>query len=182
MSSAGPGLPFAFADFNGDNLPDVASIQPGNRDSANTSEYWIEIQLSGSGSRLIRLVAPVGGLQLEARDVNGDKAIDLVLSTAWLSQPVAILLNDGRGRFREVEPSNSPEAFRRSKTNWAVRTTHTVEPIGVVHESRTSPCVREGRALRLTSDIRAAQISNPVFASAPLLAGCAGRAPPSELL
>ena len=28
---------------------------------------------------------PSGGLLIEARDVNGDHSVDLILSTAWLS-------------------------------------------------------------------------------------------------
>lgn len=75
-ASAGPGFPIAFADFNGDRRPDFARVLGGDRLSANGYDYAIWIQLSGSGRRLIRVVAPSGGLSIEARDVNGDHAVD----------------------------------------------------------------------------------------------------------
>lgn len=178
-AGAGSGFPFAFADFNGDSRTDVARIQPGNSDSANASDYWVEIRLSGSGSRLIRVIAPSGGLHLEARDVNGDHAVDLVLFTAWLGQPVAILLNDGHGRFRRVEPTDFPDVFRGSKTKWAASTTQTIELICVVQESRTASCVQAGNMPRFGLRVRTVQISNSVFASASFLKFGAERAPPA---
>src|SRR5271170_3994083 len=63
------------------------------------TNYSVQLHLSSVGQHSIQLVAPAGGLQIEARDVNGDDAIDLVLTTAWLKQPVAIFLNDGHGSF-----------------------------------------------------------------------------------
>jgi hypothetical protein len=182
VPAAGPRLPFAIADFNGDSRPDIASVQAENKESANTSDYWVEVRLSGCGSRLFRLVAPSGGLHVEARDVNGDHAIDLVLSTAWLGQPVAILLNDGHGHFHRVEPTGFPQAFRRSKTNWAVSTTRAIEPIGVVQEARTASCAQAGSALRLGLDARAVPISNPLFVPVSFLNSGAERAPPAQLL
>ena len=60
----------------------------------------------------------MGGLEIAARDVNGDHAIDLVLTAAWFRQPVAILLNDGHGNFSAVEPMEFPGAFDESSANW----------------------------------------------------------------
>jgi hypothetical protein len=182
VPAAGPGLPFAIADFNGDSRPDIASVEAGNKDSASTSDYWVDVRLSGSRSRLFRLVGPSGGLHVEARDVNGDHAIDLVLSTAWLGQPVAILLNDGHGRFHRVEPTGFPEAFCRSKTKWAVSTTRAIEPMGVVQEARTASCAQVGNALRLGLDARAVPISNPIFLPVSALKSGPERAPPAEFL
>src|ERR1700735_4114228 len=67
---AASSLPFAIADFDGDLRPDIASIQSvqsGQSDPANDSSYWIQLQLSSSGRRLIRLDAPAGGLVGEGR-------------------------------------------------------------------------------------------------------------------
>ena len=82
-TSVGPGLPFAIADFDGDLRPDLARVQTGRSDSSRT-DYWIQLQLTASGRQSIEIVAPIGGLQIAARDVNGDHAIDLVLTAAWL--------------------------------------------------------------------------------------------------
>ena len=96
VPSLGPGLQFAIADFDGDVRPDLASIRAGSSSAGNTN-YWIQLQLSTAGQQFIQLVAPAGGLRIEARDVNGDHAPDLVFATAWLSQPVAIKSAFGRG-------------------------------------------------------------------------------------
>src|SRR5208282_1657662 len=81
-TSLGPGLPFAIADFDGDLRPDTASIQTGANVSGS-ADYWIELRLSSAGRQSIQLTAPAGGLLIEARDVNGDHTIDLVLATVW---------------------------------------------------------------------------------------------------
>src|ERR1035437_2390402 len=104
VTSIGPGPQFAIADFDGDLRPDLARIQP-RPNSSGATNYWIQIQLSAVGRQSIRLVAPAGGLEIEARDVNGDHAVDLVLTTAWFNQPVAVLLNDRHGGFSRVEPT-----------------------------------------------------------------------------
>lgn len=114
-ASVGRGTSFAIADFDGDHRADFAYIQPGQNGSASNS-YWVDLRLSLEGQRSIRLVAPPGGLLIEARDVNGDHAIDLVVSTAWFRQPVAILLNDGHGRFTAEKPAAFPGAFQRAES------------------------------------------------------------------
>ena len=110
---------FAIADFDGDNRPDLARIEAERIDSFYT-DYWIHLQLSAAGVQSIRIVAPSGGLLVAAYDVNnGNHFIDLVLTTAWSRKPIAILINDGRGRFSRVEPKAFPEIFANSDANWA---------------------------------------------------------------
>jgi hypothetical protein len=118
VTSVGPGQSFAIADFDGDLCPDLASIQPGANISGSTN-YWIQLQLSALGRQSIHLTAPAGGLLIEARDVNGDQAVDLVLATAWFRQPVAIFLNDGHGSFSRAEPTAFRGAFTTSKKSLA---------------------------------------------------------------
>jgi len=125
-AAEGDGVPFAIADFDGDQLPDLARVQSGPGNSYQT-QYWIQLQLTHAGRQLIGVLGPAGGLQLTASDVNGDHAIDLVLRTAWLNRPVAILLNDGHGRFRAERPGAFPGAFRRASANWL---SHTGQPSG----------------------------------------------------
>jgi hypothetical protein len=77
-TSPGPGLTFAIADFDGDRRPDFASVQAGQNRSSS-SDYSIQIYLSEIGRQSIDIVAPVGGLLIEARDVDGDHSIDLIV-------------------------------------------------------------------------------------------------------
>jgi hypothetical protein len=111
----GPGAQIAIADFDGDRFPDSASIQAGTSDGTRTS-YSIRLRLTTAGHQAIEVFGPIGGLEIAARDVNGDHAIDLVLTAAWLKQPVAILLNDGHGNFSPIDPAAYPEAFHDPNT------------------------------------------------------------------
>jgi hypothetical protein len=110
-----PGTAFAFSDFDGDLRPDLAVVQAGRSDRSFT-DYWVQLKLTTAGMQSIRIVGPTGGLQVLARDVNGDDVPDLVLTTLWRNQPVAILLNDGTGGFSRVDPSVFPGAFSPFET------------------------------------------------------------------
>ena len=94
-----PSMPhFAIADFDGDNQPDFATVQLGQHGRAE-GRYSIGFQLSSGPRQSIVITAPVGGLQVTLRDVNGDNSLDLIVTTEWLRKPVAVLLNDGHGHF-----------------------------------------------------------------------------------
>jgi len=138
-ASLGPNGQFAIEDFDGDLRPDLASIQAGQSGTSHT-DYWIQLQLSRAGRQFIRVVGPVGGLAIEARDVNGDRAVDLVLVTAWHRQPVAILLNDGHGNFSRVEPTAFPEAFGEPGANWTCASGVAMDAACVAPQSRAWIC------------------------------------------
>jgi len=89
---------FAIADFDGDRKPDLATIQV-VQEAALNSFYSIRLQLSAGEESAIGIIGPQGGLELVARDVNGDDATDLVVTTSMDSHFVAVLLNDGHGKF-----------------------------------------------------------------------------------
>lgn len=179
-ASPGPGLSFAIADFDGDRRPDVANVQAGDN-ASGASSYWIQLQLSGAGRQSIQLVAPSGGLLIEARDVNGDHATDLVLTTAWFRQPVAVLLNDGHGKFSRAEPTSFPGAFSSSSTNWRAATLLTADIVGVPPESGGGIGSEKAEAPHDGSLAGLIPPSSAGFPSDPFLVSSAGRAPPSEL-
>jgi hypothetical protein len=179
--SIGPGSQFAIADFDGDGHPDLASIQAG-QNGATAGNYWIEVNLSSVGREFLRLTGPTGGLRIEARDVNGDHSIDLVLFTAWFRQPVAIFLNDGHGNFSREAPSKFPGAFHRSNEKFGPASTAEADVAGALPPSRDRICL-EARALLQSVFIEAsvAPSSSPhVFRR--FLISRAGRAPPSNTL
>jgi hypothetical protein len=112
---------FSIEDFDGDSRPDIATVLEGRSGSAD-NRYRIRFQLSSGRSQNIDLTAPVGGLDIRSRDVNGDDFLDLVVTTAGTNRPVAVLLNDGAGNFTASDPSAFPGAFRKSSNFWRALT------------------------------------------------------------
>jgi hypothetical protein len=179
VTSPGPGLPFAIADFDGDLRPDLARIQAGANVSGNTN-YWIQLQLTSAGRQSIQLIAPAGGLVIEARDVNGDHAVDLVLTTAWLRQPVAIFLNDGHGSFSRAEPTAFPGALSASQTNWLSGSNLLADTVGIP-QSGAGICPEDQDSRRDRSLAGLIPASRAGFPVSPSLVSQPGRAPPSEV-
>jgi len=180
VTSGGPGLRFAIADFDGDQRPDFASVQSAPGDFSRT-DYWIELQLSAAGRQSIQLVAPAGGLVIEARDVNGDQAVDLVIATALFRQPVAIFLNNGHGSFLRSETTAFPEAFSQSKTNWVSVTNVSTDTLGVPPQSGAGICPQGKDSARGASPLELIPPSSAGFPDSRFLVSEPGRAPPSEV-
>jgi len=105
--SAGIRSQFAVADFDGDRKPDLATVDIQQSGSLAT-RYSIRLRLTSGSADSIGVTAPFGGLQIVPRDVNGDDALDLVVSSTYRSGPVAVLLNDGHGHFTPAIPSDYP--------------------------------------------------------------------------
>jgi len=108
---------FTLADFDGDRKPDLASVEFDRFDSAAV-RYWITFRLTTGGGQTVEVVGPLGGLDISARDVNGDAALDLIVRTAWQHQIVAIFLNDGHGHFAPADPSAFSSAMGDSFAAW----------------------------------------------------------------
>jgi hypothetical protein len=175
------GLPFAIADFDGDSRPDLARVETGPGDFAN-SEYWIQLRFSSLEWESIRLVAPAGGLRISARDVNGDASVDLIVSTVWSNRPVAIYLNDGHGSFVRAEPSAFPRAFGDSAAVWSFDAGLAADGV-VVPSSQDHvicPEAQEYSYARIPS--RLIGFTNAVYRLGPPLFLHAGRAPPSQTI
>jgi hypothetical protein len=181
VTSAGSRLTFAVADFDGDFRPDLADVGIG-RSSVSLTDYWIRFRLSAAERQTILVVAPSGGLEIAARDVNGDHAIDLIVTTIWLRRPVAILLNDGHGRFSRVDPAGFPEAFRECGLRWSSSAEQL--PCGVLGSPPQSRCGIFSAAERAPRDwprVGAVSLLSYGFVDSALLIVHRGRAPPSEV-
>jgi hypothetical protein len=181
VTPLGPGLSFAIADLDGDLYPDLVTVHTATNNSG-TTEYLIQLRLSAAGQRSIRFVAPAGGLQIEARDVNDNHAIDLVVRTAWFKQPVAIFLNDGHGGFSRVEPTAFPDAFSECMTAWTLPSKLAIDLSCVAPQPNVGICGKEVHRLH---ERRPAQFVLPYvqgFSPGLFLVSGAGRAPPSVVL
>src|SRR5258706_2034112 len=94
---------WAFADFDGDNRPDVATTRMQGRD-----RYSLQLDLSTRREdglhrkgALPALPSSILGLHLTPRDVDGDHDLDIVITSGLSYQPVAVWINDGTGQFEE---------------------------------------------------------------------------------
>jgi hypothetical protein len=179
-SSLGPGLTFAIADFDGDRRPDFANIQAGQNRSEG-SDYSIQIYLSQVERQSINLVAPVGGLLIEARDVDGDHSIDLVVSTAWRKQPVAIFLNNGHGTFSRAALAAFPGAFSECQTKLAPASNPATDAIGISRQPGAGICADENDSGIDRSPENLIFVLSAGFPLDSFLTSHAGRAPPSEV-
>jgi hypothetical protein len=172
---------FAFADLDGDAALDSADVWS-TTSSSEAGEYWLELQLSSVGRRSIPLVGPAGGLVIEARDINGDHAPDLILATAWFKQPVAVFLNDGHGSFSRVEPAKFPAAFNSGTGVWSDNASFGAHNFALPNQYRgaVSPGAERLRVLPSPADaFRDVTSLNP---SELALLSHDGRAPPSRLI
>jgi len=166
------------SDLDGDFLPDLAQVEAGDTASGNI-DYRIKVQLSSAGRQSIRLLAPAGGLAIEARDVNGDHAVDLVLSSVSLSQPVAIFINDGHGSFSRMAPSEFPETYGRPPTNLSSASDQITDATGLPSQSRIDLQPAEKILEYIASYVGPAPPLDVRYAFDFFLTSCAGRAPPA---
>lgn len=119
---------FVIADFDGDQIPDFATVYV-DQSYIKVTEYSIHLQLSHGPDSSIGLVAPSGGLRLFSRDVNGDDILDVVVRTALDSNLVAVLINDGHGKFTVAKPEMFPELQSEPGTRFSSETSRPVERI-----------------------------------------------------
>jgi hypothetical protein len=179
-ASLGPGLSFAIADFDGDRLPDFASVQA-RQNRGGSSDYSIQIYLSEVGRQSIPINGPVGGLLIEARDVDGDHSIDLVVSTALRRQPVAIFLNDGHGTFSRAAVAAFPRAFRECESNLVPGPNPATDALGISPQPGAGICPDESDSGIDRSPARLILVLSAGFPLDSFLTSHSGRAPPSEV-
>jgi hypothetical protein len=111
------------ADFDGDNQLDVATTR-----SAGLGGYVLELELSsqragGSGGHFSfpPLPSSAFGLHLTPRDVDGDHDLDIVITSGFARQPVAVWINDGKGRFEEGDLAAYPAWIWREDLSFSAQ-------------------------------------------------------------
>lgn len=138
---------FAIADFDGDRKPDLATVEVAKSGSFARTEYSIRFELTAGTTQVFGVTAPAGGLQILARDVNGDDALDLLVSTTWQHTQVAVLLNDGHGKFTLAEPGAFPAAVSVCETLWNFRAALVCETAALVSAPNSTGNLRKSHGL-----------------------------------
>jgi hypothetical protein len=171
---------FAIADFDGDSQPDLATVQLGQV-TASHARYWIRFEMSAGARQFIGVTAPVGGLEIAPRDVNGDNSLDLIVTTPWLNRPVAVLLNDGHGNFTLRDPEAFSTAVWRFETSLCPASVE-VRDLAAVFTRVPGDCSPQERTLR-AAELLEQLIFEPSHGlnSSPAVS-VFGRAPPISVL
>jgi hypothetical protein len=175
------GVDLVIADLDGDSRPDMASVSVAHN-SQQSTDYFIRLQFSTAADATIGLTARAGGLDLAQSDVNGDSILDVVVRTALDSKVVAVLVNDGHGKFSLADPSSFSFATATADNFLQVPLDPT-QDLTVIAPMRSAFGQRpEGRATLLAPGAECA-VSDPTEASvAADQAFCQfGRPPPASI-
>jgi hypothetical protein len=168
---------FVIADFDGDSLPDLATVEIGEI-STSRARYWIGFQMSAGPQQMIGVTAPVGGLEIATRDVNGDNSLDLIVTTKWLNRTVVILVNDGHGKFTVADPAAFSTIVSDVERNLAASSFEVKSSAAAVVGRANSDCVLDDHALETPAppESGATEVSCP--RALRLTDSALGRAPP----
>lgn len=89
----------ALADFDGDQRPDLALAQPQGVFNG-AYRYRVDVHLSAEVNTTFDVDSRAsGGLHISAQDVDGDRHLDLVITSEFGREPVGIWINNGHGAF-----------------------------------------------------------------------------------
>jgi hypothetical protein len=100
------------ADFDGDSRTDIAFARP--RGLVNgVYHYQIEVLLSAQQRTTFEVESgPAGGgLQITARDIDGDRDLDLVITMEFSGKRVGVWINDGHGGFTPGDAAIYPDSI-----------------------------------------------------------------------
>lgn len=88
-------------DLDGDHIADLVSTVR-SRHTTSGVRHVLEIRLgNGTSRQTFHFPARNGGLAVAARDVDGDRDLDLVVTARVTGEGIGILINDGTGVFTE---------------------------------------------------------------------------------
>jgi hypothetical protein len=169
--------PFA---IDGDLASDIASVQPVSSNFSGTNGI-VQLQFGFGKRRSMCLTAHWGDVRMVARDVNGDRIPDLIITSAWTEEPYAVLSNDGKGGFSRVDPY-SVQALHRKSTQRLSRTgpqpseAAATSPPSDERGFAKAKCIGHSRPKRLVHRPDSVSVRCPLLVSLP------GHAPPTPVL
>ncbi len=99
-----------FMNYAGDHSLDAATVieQP----YAGYAKYIVQLHMASGAEQSVLLSAPPGGLQVEMRDMTGDKIPnDVILRPALIQWIPTVLVNDGHEHFNVAISGKDPSSF-----------------------------------------------------------------------
>lgn len=183
LAAATPRAPFGAsfaADLDGDRQTDFATAGALRADSAG-SGYLLEIslRLSGQASGTITVRTAQAAGRIWARDLDGDADRDLILES-FDRVPLAIVLNDGGGRFHQVGLEEYPTLAHKPDPLSFEAPTHADESDGAWATSTPAAAIAPS-ASSLFLERAEQPLARDQRHAATDLPARPGRAPPSSL-
>lgn len=169
---------FAIDDFDGDLAPDIASVRPVSSGSSG-SNYLVQLQFGSGKRRSICLAAHGRDVRIVARDVNGDRIPDLIISSAWSEEPYAVLINKGNGTFSPVDPSSVQALSRESKQSLSCLRPQLLETAATSPSSGGWGFAKTKCTGHTYSTKRLVYLRNSILVRCSLLVSLPGHAPPA---
>lgn len=172
---------FAVADFDGDRKPDLATVEMERGASSGDARYSIRFTLATGDTQVFGVTAPAGGLQIVARDVNGDHALDLLVSSAWQHKQIAVFLNDGHGNFSLASAGGFSASSWADEGQWNSESVPQGDNV-LLLRCQPSPDARQqtGRCKSACRQVGLTNVASFRDASDLLLFSLPGRAPPAD--
>ena len=172
--------PFAIDAFDGDLARDIASLQPVSSNFSGTN-YIVQLQFGFGKRRSICLTAHWGDVRIVARDVNGDRIPDLILSSAWTEETYAVLVNNGHDALSTVEPS-SVQALHRKSTQRLSRARPQSSETAATSPRSAERGFAKAKSIGHSRPKGFVHRPDSVSVRCPLLVSLPGHAPPTPVL
>jgi hypothetical protein len=145
-------------DLDGDRLPETATIKESDH------LYQVSIHFT-TGRPKVRIktyiTEGVAGLSFQTTDVNNDNKRDIVIVSATSNRPVAVWLNQGKAKFKRVQPWFCGGVGRYTGPIYRFRATSQPEPVGYVSIDPLSQITPEVKDFRLDHEVIALLFSQP---------------------
>ncbi len=91
---------WVLADLNGDDNVDLATARSERRDADGYAQE-VRVTLGAFQQTSFRFRSPGARVELDSRDLDGDKDSDLVILEPLSGAPISVWINDGTGSFHE---------------------------------------------------------------------------------
>lgn len=100
------------ADFDGDSRADIAIAKPQGLVNG-VYRYQIEVLFSTQLRATFEVESGTAGrgLHISAKDVDGDRDLDLVITGEFSREPVGVWINDGHGKFTPGDATVYPTSI-----------------------------------------------------------------------